>query len=378
MTQLIRTDRAPLPQLSRAGLVASPLVDLDAAAPPNSALYFALDMSGSMRYDAAGDDVWDATPEKTRWWAQLTAVANLLRDTRSRVVAGAEREPLVTVDGADFLTTVDGQVMHTVEVAPQETNDLRVQLYPYDVSPDPNGPDPDREGLTIYGATPADYDAAIAYLEALRVVAPRGGTPFDEAVDGAPSFFAGSDAATDVIFMFSDGAPNPSDSVDDAETILATIPAAEVRAYRIINTRINELQRLDNTPDDGVPLLDNLSATSWGRWTALLAPPEYLVPSDQVRPDRTYKSVAIITGGAVSNTTGSPVTVDLRIKAADDYYTLVRNATIPAGATVDLSALIDGLMLESGEVLQFGAAIGDAASVSISYVLTTQEMLNGG
>lgn len=377
MTQLIRTDRAPLPQLSRAGLVVSPLLDLDEVAPPNSALYFALDMSSSMTSGVESGRIWDDTPEETRWWAQLTAVANLLRDIRSRVVAGAEREPLVTVDGADFLTTVDGQVMHTAEVAPQEANDLRIQLYPYDRNADLNGPDPDRDGLTIYDATPADYDAAIAYLEALRVVEPDGDTRYDEAVDGAPNFFAGSDAENDVIFMFSDGVPNPN-TMDDAETILATIPTAEVRTYRIISSQIDELQQLDNTPDDGVPLLDNLSAKSWGRWTALLSPPEYLVPSDQVRPDRTYASVAIITGGAVSNTTGSPVTVDLRIRAADDDYTLVRNATIPAGATVDFSALLDGLMLQSGEVLQFGAAIGDTASVSISYVLMTQEMLNGG
>lgn len=371
MTQIVRTDRAPLPQFSRAGPTVSPLIDLDTSAPPNSALYFALDMSASMRFDVVGDDVWDTTPEQTRWWAQLTAVANLLRDIKARVVTGAQPEPMTTVDGADFVTTVDGDQVYSAEPRVQESNDLRVQLYPYDVSAD-------RDGLTIYDATPADYDAAIGYIEALREVEPGGGTPYDQAVDGAEAFFAGSDAARDIIFMFSDGAPNPTESVDDAETSLAAIPEAEVRAYRIIDSQLAALQRLDNTPDDGVPLLTNLSATSWGRWTALLAPPEYLVPSDGVRPSRSYASVAILTAVSVSNTTGSAVVVDFRIKSASDYYAMASAATIPAGATVDFSGLLDGVMIGSGEVLQVGAEIGGTASVAVSYVLTTQEMLNGG
>jgi len=86
-------------------------------------------------------------------------------------------------------------------------------------------------------------------------VALGGGTDFGVAVSEAETFFAGAGAKRRVILFITDGEPYPPSSVTPAIATLAGIPDVEVFGFNIglVDTSFTAL--LDNTPEDGVPVI---------------------------------------------------------------------------------------------------------------------------
>jgi hypothetical protein len=104
-----------------------------------------------------------------------------------------------------------------------------------------------------------------------------GSTHFDEAVEGAVDWFTDTvgDATIDRrIFIFmTDGKANPESTALTAETLAADMltptggsfntadgTAIEMYGFNILLTDVSHTKRLDNTADDGVPVITTLTA----------------------------------------------------------------------------------------------------------------------
>ncbi|UWQ90402.1 VWA domain-containing protein [Rhodobacteraceae bacterium M382] len=82
-----------------------------------------------------------------------------------------------------------------------------------------------------------------------------GGTDFGVAVSEAEAFFAGAGAKRRVILFLTDGEPYPAASVNPAITTLGSISDVEVFGFNIGLTDTSFTALLDNTPEDGVPVI---------------------------------------------------------------------------------------------------------------------------
>jgi len=165
----------------------------------DAAILIALDVSGSM--------------SGNRMAAQIAAVAAFIRT----VAAGAD---------------------------PAAPNDIRITLW----------------NDAVVGAIerramgPEDY----ADLEAWMLVlsnATSGGTNFAAAFDGARAFFEGSGASQRVVLFVTDGEPSPLNTVDAAEILIAALPPVSIFGFNIALSNTTFTARIDNTPDDGVPVV---------------------------------------------------------------------------------------------------------------------------
>jgi VWA domain-containing protein len=102
-------------------------------------------------------------------------------------------------------------------------------------------------------ADAADFADIAGWLSAQ--VALGGGTDFGVAVSEAADFFAGAGAKRRVILFITDGEPYPPASVTPAIATLAGIPDVEVFGFNIGLADTSFTALLDNTPEDGVPVI---------------------------------------------------------------------------------------------------------------------------
>ncbi|MFW5655291.1 MAG: hypothetical protein ACOCYW_06545 [Roseicyclus sp.] len=341
----------------------SPVVDAQAVFGDSAAIYIAMDRSQSMSFSGPDGDVWDTAPETTRWWALLTGLQSLLGEIKRIVETGAEPERLTTIDGTQFLASLAGEPLQTIQSVPQTRHDL--YLRPFDVV---DGID----DLELRQMLPADYDTAIAWLNQWYDVEPRGQTPYDVAVDPAPAFFAAAQPDRRLLLFFTDGEPNPAASLDAAEATLDGIEDLDVYAYSILREDTSDVGRLDTTPSDGVPVLSSLTATSWGVWDATISPPTWVLPATPVEPQRTAPTAAVVMSAIAYNAGSEPATLKARVVAGPDVYTLIAGLTIPAGELVALP--LDQMVVAADEVLQIGGEIGDNLRVTLPYILRTEEV----
>lgn len=86
-------------------------------------------------------------------------------------------------------------------------------------------------------------------------VALGGGTDFAVAVSEAEDFFTGAGAKRRVILFITDGEPYPPSSVTPAIATLDGIPDIEVFGFNIGLADTSFTALLDNTPEDGVPVI---------------------------------------------------------------------------------------------------------------------------
>ncbi|MCC6007208.1 MAG: VWA domain-containing protein, partial [Rhodobacteraceae bacterium] len=165
----------------------------------DAALYIALDVSGSM--------------SGARMAAQKAGVAALIRE----LAAGAD---------------------------PDRPNDLRIVLWNAHVA----------GAIERRSMGPQDYADLEAWMLALSN-STSGGTSFAAALSEAGAFFASSGEKHRIILFVTDGVPNPSASVAQAEALIAALPPTEIYGFNIALTNTSFTARIDNTPVDGVPVI---------------------------------------------------------------------------------------------------------------------------
>jgi len=102
-------------------------------------------------------------------------------------------------------------------------------------------------------ADAADFVDIASWLSAQ--VALGGGTDFGVAVSEAEGFFAGAGAKRRVILFITDGEPYPPASVNPATATLTGISDVEVFGFNIGLADTSFTALLDNTPEDGVPVI---------------------------------------------------------------------------------------------------------------------------
>lgn len=104
-----------------------------------------------------------------------------------------------------------------------------------------------RRSLTVAGV--AELKAWVSGLSA------GGGTNFEAAVQGAPSFFSGSPADLSRVSVFlSDGEANEGNSAAGGALLLG-IADLQAYAFNFVHTDTSQSALYDNTPVDGVPVI---------------------------------------------------------------------------------------------------------------------------
>lgn len=172
----------------------------------SSAIYFALDTSGSM---ADGFE-----PGSMRMTNMKAAMTSLLQDMRDNGAVGLD---IRMVSWA-----------HIIKTSIQKNN---IQT--------------------------ADYDDLIAWIATLT---PGGGTAgngthFDQAVSQASAFFGGTTKTRRAMAFVTDGVPQPLGSASIAVTTVAGIADLSVYGFNIDLADTTYTAMLDNTPSDGVPVV---------------------------------------------------------------------------------------------------------------------------
>jgi len=104
-----------------------------------------------------------------------------------------------------------------------------------------------------WDADAADFADIATWLS--TQIALGGGTDFGVAMSEAESFFAGAGTKRRVILFITDGEPYPPSSVNPAIATLAGIPDVEVFGFNIGLADTTFTTLLDNTPEDGVPVI---------------------------------------------------------------------------------------------------------------------------
>ncbi len=102
----------------------------------------------------------------------------------------------------------------------------------------------------------------------LATLTASGGTNFSAAVSQAGAFFAGSGTKRRVLIFITDGLPEPASTASTAAATLAGIPDVEVYCFNIDEGDTTYTKMLDNTHGDGVPVITSGYA---GPLTAALA-----------------------------------------------------------------------------------------------------------
>lgn len=372
---VVRTKQPPLQRTRRTSKVVRSLIDIDAIFGQPTAIYFALDASGSMSYsEDEGVNQFPDSPENSRWFAQLTGVINLLRAIKNTLNDGQQESGLVTENGDDFFVTESGAQFETEDVRPTVTHSLYITFFPYFK---PEYPDFER-----YDASFADFDDAIAFLSGDMLstwffpkIDPSsgGGTPYDQGVDEAPSFFATAAQSQRVVMFFSDGEPIPPSSAQNAKNILDGISDVDVYLYRFLVEGTGG-NIVDNTPEDGIPVMSTLDSLSWGTWSALLTPTSFVVPATTVDPEISRNTSALIMGARVENTSGTEQTISLRIRnIVTGDETFIGRLDVASGAMAYMP--IEGDIVNSGDVLEARTSLGGEIKVSVDYLEILQETI---
>ena len=171
-------------------------------APDAASVYIALDCSGSMN-DPAGDGT-----RLSNMKAAIVQVLDLLGQT---IVAAGGRL------------------------------DLRIQRFANTGT-----------GQQWRNATAFDIDAAKSYVLGLTA---SGGTLFTEGLAAMPSFYAGG-AGQRIAFLVTDGIPTGGQAeAEAARAILDSVPGTRLFAFNIDLEDIAMTAIVDNTPEDGVPVV---------------------------------------------------------------------------------------------------------------------------
>lgn len=107
--------------------------------------------------------------------------------------------------------------------------------------------------ITLRNMTAADYDTAINWLAGQA--GPSGATNYEAAVSAAPAFFDGAAPDKDRILIFlTDGQPTDG-SLSNAVATVQGVEGLDVYAFNINLTDTSATSQLDNTPEDGVPIV---------------------------------------------------------------------------------------------------------------------------
>lgn len=107
---------------------------------------------------------------------------------------------------------------------------------------------------TWYDASIDDLSAANDFVKSIDSKV-GDGTDFNMAVSSAESFFNASGKPRRYIFL-TDGDPNPNQSAAQASATLGAIPDLVAHAFNIDLTDTSNTELMDNTEDDGVPVIN--------------------------------------------------------------------------------------------------------------------------
>jgi len=201
-----------------------------------SAIYIAMDYSGSMN---------DAPTSPTRWETQVDSIVSFLTGLKNNIQDDAKPNDVIIV------------LWSAIE------NDYIIRR----------------------NCTAANYDELIAWLEAQPNPNINNGTLFKFAFQRLETFFLGGIGAADIfartgsaawgeafttggsgtkqriIIFTTDGVPSSTPEqtvVDEALAELAKVAQAQVFVFNIELTQTQWSGQLDNTPDDGVPIVTSL------------------------------------------------------------------------------------------------------------------------
>lgn len=379
----IRTPQPPLQRTRRQTKLVRSLLDLDSVFATDTAIYFALDASASMRIDD-GDtgDIIEDRPEDTRWYAQITGVINLLRTIKAQIASGATSAPLVNESGSDFLATESGETFLTEQDVAARQHSLSINFFPNREEEFPELAPRSTQGRAAafqpferFDLSASDFDDAIAHLEAM--LAPDASdfaypTPYDQGVEAAPSFFDNASQSERVVFFFADGSALPASTAQDAADILEPY-GPDVYYYRFL-TSSGAGNVIDNTPDDGLPVLGSLDALSWGVWNAVLTPPSYIVPGQRGEPDESRTTSNVVMQVRIANVSATAQTASLRYRdtAADNAFHVYRKELSP---DEQVTVPIAGDIIGDGVVLEARASLGGELRVTVDYVEILQEVV---
>ncbi|MGX1259791.1 VWA domain-containing protein [Sinorhizobium fredii] len=98
----------------------------------------------------------------------------------------------------------------------------------------------------------SQYDDLISWVNGLTA---SGGTDFNVAVSEAAAFFAGSGTKRRIVIFVTDGEPNSPSSASAAAAALSAISNVDTFAFNIDLSSTTYTALLDNTPADGVPVI---------------------------------------------------------------------------------------------------------------------------
>lgn len=108
------------------------------------------------------------------------------------------------------------------------------------------------ENLTVRDAQTDEYDSLISWLDD-NYLGNRGGTDYEAAFTPAPAFFADSGSKQRIVIFLTDG--QPTQGLTEAQEILAGIANVAVYCFNIDLLNTDATSLLDNTPEDGVPVV---------------------------------------------------------------------------------------------------------------------------
>jgi len=205
------------------------------------------------------------------------------------------------------------------------------------------------------------------------------GNPFNEAfatLEGtfsAEGFFNNTSLTNKAVLFYTGGEPDPLSSVDVAESQVAQLGAVPVFGFNSLFPDTTQTQRIDTTPQDGVPVLTSETALSLGSFTTVISPVTYRIPATPLDPVRDFPTTAIVTRITLYNPTSSNVDVTLRynqpfiipVPAVSNLLTLAPNEFV--------SLELEGDNVRAFEILQATCNIGGQFEVSVAYVQITQE-----
>lgn len=114
--------------------------------------------------------------------------------------------------------------------------------------------------ITRYGVVAADLDDIRSFIDG--VTEKEGdGTDFNTAVDGVNAFYESSNIPIRKFIFIADGQPNPEASAAEASATLFSTAEVEAFAFNIDYSGTEYSELMDNTPDDGVPVVDGGNAS---------------------------------------------------------------------------------------------------------------------
>ena len=175
----------------------------------NSALYIALDRSGSMDWGAVNEEF----TAPIRWDVARAAVTRLLEGAKGTV-------------GLDVRLVVWSGTASAIERR---------------------------------GASESDLDDIITWLAGQSTQ--WNGTDFEVAVASAPAFFDGSGDKSRLCLFITDGEPNAGNTSAAASSLLG-IEGIQSYAFNILLANTTYTAMMDNTPSDGVPVITSLTDDS--------------------------------------------------------------------------------------------------------------------